>query len=292
MTKLDWDRVRRETLAQRHGTESIGDVGTRSVATGSTSTARKKRTLNKQHRRPRRIVQAKQRCPYCGKMKVGIQEHIRDKHPGITAQKTAPKAASDIIRPPIPEHTTTDSDVLKQIGVTLLRLQDVEYYIAQLLKHCFPAQDGVSIELLLSEDRHTVDHFVTALRQHAAVEDQFEMHLRRLLTSRNILVHRLRHEKWFTLRTDRGIMDAWRFLAALVEDIEPVVSVFHSHIVKHGPIRDFATEAELFQMLRNNSSDTHGAQKALANRIIQRSSAQPSGSGYGSPGAGSPSPDR
>jgi hypothetical protein len=94
MSKMNWDRVHRENLVYRSGSEPLSDLRTVADVPPRRRVQSRKRRLwksliDREKRLLRRIkrplrtsfTRRRIRCPYCDEPKIGLIDHIRAKHP-------------------------------------------------------------------------------------------------------------------------------------------------------------------------------------------------------------------
>ncbi len=86
MAKMNWDKVRTETLMRNHGSERISDTGDEPRSYGHWTNAQLKRTPSK----PSSAKQKTQRCQVCGvPIRLNrVQRHMKRAHPANSTPLT------------------------------------------------------------------------------------------------------------------------------------------------------------------------------------------------------------
>jgi hypothetical protein len=122
-------------------------------------------------------------------------------------------------------------DVLTRIGLALLLVQSTEQVIQTCMTYALPADCALTLEKLEREiaqkRKKPLGQFLTALRQRADLDDDFDAILKEFLEMRNTLVHRLDEldEVW-SLEKESGLREARQFVGRLLELNQIVLTVF------------------------------------------------------------------
>jgi hypothetical protein len=145
----------------------------------------------------------------------------------------------------------TEDEILAHIGVLLLNVQQFEFLIRAALKQIYADKADLTAEKIFAEDKRTLGKLISDLRTQATLEDDTEALLRRLLRDRNVFVHHLGRQKWFTLSTVAGRDRAMDFLGPFTEDLNHAIRLFVALHVKHAD--DIGFDSPEMHILRTSS---------------------------------------
>lgn len=127
----------------------------------------------------------------------------------------------------------TEEETLAQIGITLLLTQDAEDAMSYGLRVIF--KDGViTADDFFRLDKRTLGTLIHDLRKGLQIDPSFDELLSVFLDQRNLFVHNLRHQEWFTLENEDGLLKTWQFLCAYYDNIEQICMTFQAYALKFG----------------------------------------------------------
>ncbi|EKS35392.1 hypothetical protein [Afipia clevelandensis] len=125
-----------------------------------------------------------------------------------------------------------ERDVLARIGAALIQIQRTELTINFCIKYVVPKSARPSKDVFTSDGRRPpLGRLIAELERHIAVPNSFRDTLAEFLDKRNTLVHQIEKLPDWTLRTEKGIATAHRFLTKL-EALERRVSRTFLAVVK------------------------------------------------------------
>ncbi|MGZ8195464.1 MAG: hypothetical protein ACXWTH_07550 [Methylosarcina sp.] len=121
--------------------------------------------------------------------------------------------------------------IFTNIGYVLLDIQSTEKAIKLCVKVVLPYKDELLTTLserLLNNkyDKNTVGQMLSALRERATFQADFEDILKRFLKNINILAHDVTQAPGWNLKDKQGVIASNKFLIDLLEDSKTVRLVF------------------------------------------------------------------
>ena len=123
----------------------------------------------------------------------------------------------------------TKDSLLRQIGATLLLLQELERLMTDTLKHA--SNRSLSVAQLNQLDRRTMGALAATLRQRVELSDTFAADLAAFISDRNIFIHSLSAQPWFDWRSVSGQLALIEFLRSLHRRGEEAIKIFLGYLV-------------------------------------------------------------
>ncbi len=120
-------------------------------------------------------------------------------------------------------------ELFEQIGLRLVLLQELECFIAFVLKVIFPKDTLKAKEAILKADNETMGQLLSLLRKRVTIKDDFDEMLKRVLISRNMFVHDLSNK--FNLRSKDGQDNVLKYLLDTLDDLTEVSQMMKAAIL-------------------------------------------------------------
>lgn len=120
--------------------------------------------------------------------------------------------------------------LLAQIGISLILIQDMEFFFTACMKLVFPDELPRTMDEFLAEDRRTFGTLIKEMKKLVNVSPEFDNQLQQTLEDRNLFVHRLRFQPWFDIDSKEGQDATWEFLARLFNEVKETTRVLHAFL--------------------------------------------------------------
>jgi hypothetical protein len=123
-------------------------------------------------------------------------------------------------------------ETFAQIGLLLLLTQDVEFVTTRLLGLVYP-NGAPSAEELEKLSKETLGALIRKLKTRVELDETFQGMVEHFVEGRNIFVHRLRHQSWFDLESEKGRDEVWNFLEPYQKSLTEIYMVVNAALFKH-----------------------------------------------------------
>lgn len=134
----------------------------------------------------------------------------------------------------------SEQETFEQIGCLLWLTQDVELAISFLLGLVYP-NGKPSWEELEKFGKKTLGQLVRDLNERVEVDERFQKLLESFVKNRNLFVHRLSHERGFSVENAEGRQRLWVFFGAYTGILEEILLVASAAIFRHAEQQNWPT---------------------------------------------------